>query len=49
MTNIRTTDPEILKIRFPFIIRKVILKEGSEVQEKYKGGEELNIKIVRKK
>jgi 5-oxoprolinase (ATP-hydrolysing) len=29
MTNTRITDPEILEIRFPVILRKFIIREGS--------------------
>jgi 5-oxoprolinase (ATP-hydrolysing) len=41
MTNTRITDPEILEIRFPVILRKFIIREGSGGQGKYKGGEGL--------
>jgi 5-oxoprolinase (ATP-hydrolysing) len=39
MTNTRITDPEILEKRYPIVLRKFSLREGSGGAGKFKGGE----------
>lgn len=39
MTNTRITDPEILEIRYPVILKTFSLREGSGGYGKYRGGD----------
>ena len=39
MTNTRITDPEILEIRYPVILREFNIREGSGGKGEFKGGD----------
>ena len=39
MTNTRITDPEVLEQRYPVILRRFTLREGSGGQGQFKGGD----------
>jgi 5-oxoprolinase (ATP-hydrolysing) len=39
MTNTRITDPEVLEQRYPVILRRFTLREGSGGQGQLKGGD----------
>ena len=39
MTNTRITDPEVLEQRYPVILRKFMLREGSGGAGQFRGGD----------
>jgi len=41
MTNTRITDPEILEIRYPVLLREFNIRKGSGGEGKYRGGDGL--------
>ena len=46
MTNTRITDPEILEVRYPVILRRFSLRTGSGGDGSYQGGDGVIREII---